>query len=1072
MKRKSLLVAFVLALLLVTLPGRSVLAFSDTAGHWAYKYIHHLKARNLVYGRTPEAFVPEGAVTRAEFASLLVRILGLKDQAEALQKGSSSFRDVKPSCWAKGSLEVCLELGIIPHDGSMNLHPEQGLSRLEAVLMLDKALALSGKNKAAFSDCQGLKEEELEALGRVAERALVSGFGDGTFRPHALLTRAQAAVLMENVLDYLGDRHHGEGILVDLNMNLRRAVLILGGERHNLDLGYDFMLISSQSPKELVLPLKCLFDLNEQGDLVWLEEVGGRNFQAFYFKAGEEKALGDTWQMTKEQSTPFLETNIAEAELGGSQPRLVEAASNAGLARGDPRASSAVINKETGAEDLKKKEGVQGRGVRVAVIDTGVDPGHPDLMANADGSSKIVEWVDLTKEGLVNLKKAPLVGGAVADSGYRFYLGQKVSQSGMVAYGFLPVTRLPVKVDFPDAAGILVVALDSQRSGIYDSVVLDTDGDWDLGEEKSIGLFSLYRQYGTLLTEEGRPFNYVVSSLDPRGGWVKLGFDASGHGTKVAGVLAANGLFEGVAPGCQLVVFKVGSGYEDMLGQVKTALALLAEYKVDVANLSLGFTGLTAKDKQELEGLVRDLTQKHGITVVVAAGNQGPGLGSMTLPAGVEGSISVGGYLTPSLWLVNYGWPVTSSTVWCFSGTGPDSWSRAPTLVAPVAATTTGARWQMDYLFDEGTSIAAPVVAGGAALLIEGARKNGLEVTPYLIDKALSQGAEGLPGYQACEVGHGAVNFWKAWEFLKDPRPLGESVEAALGEVPLRRGVPAWAYLKLSKTTPGEKRLELKNPCQWAVPGQEKVKVPGYAERTVSVAYRDLADPGLKSCFVAFDDPATKGVEAEALLAVAVPYVLSGDTRVQVKGTLPPAGYSRYYFQVPKGKGRLGLRITLPRDDKGSYQGRVRLYLSDPKGRLIYATPYAGAGYPESSSAEYLEVVVNDPLPGIWEGVVYSSVTLSQYGLSSSSYQMEVFLAAWQEEEKAGGRYLVTGVKQATPPAVKGSVTLHFWDAVSKLPAQGWAGIEGVLYPIKEGKISIDPAAILGRPRLEISLYA
>ena len=68
-------------------------------------------------------------------------------------------------------------------------------------------------------------------------------------------------------------------------------------------------------------------------------------------------------------------------------------------------------------------------------------------------------------------------------------------------------------------------------------------------------------EYASLLTQEGKPFNFVISYISPAGNYVKLGFDAVGHGTKVGGVLAGNGLVQGTAPGAELVAIKVFDGY-------------------------------------------------------------------------------------------------------------------------------------------------------------------------------------------------------------------------------------------------------------------------------------------------------------------------------------------------------------------------------------------------------------------------------------------------------------------------------------------------------------------------------
>lgn len=141
-------------------------------------------------------------------------------------------------------------------------------------------------------------------------------------------------------------------------------------------------------------------------------------------------------------------------------------------------------------------------------------------------------------------------------------------------------------------------------------------------------------------------------------GYPNGGEDGHGHGTHVAGAIAANGRVMGVGPGLGLASYRIfdptGQGTVDVLAQ---AIVAAAEDGVDVINLSIG--GYVNKaDKQSLaEYLILkkavDYAVKREVTVVAAAGNDGFNLRKKThlvpslrgqivaIPAGIPGVIGV-----------------------------------------------------------------------------------------------------------------------------------------------------------------------------------------------------------------------------------------------------------------------------------------------------------------------------------------------------------------------------------------------------------------------------------------------
>jgi serine protease AprX len=128
-------------------------------------------------------------------------------------------------------------------------------------------------------------------------------------------------------------------------------------------------------------------------------------------------------------------------------------------------------------------------------------------------------------------------------------------------------------------------------------------------------------------------------------------YDDLGHGTHIAGLIASGGaapgyMFQGVAPNANLLVFKVldknGAGStSSVIAAIEYVIAHRKALGVQIINLSLG-KPITAPAK--FDPLVQAVEQAsaNGLIVVVAAGNDGPGYGSINSPANAPSAVTVG----------------------------------------------------------------------------------------------------------------------------------------------------------------------------------------------------------------------------------------------------------------------------------------------------------------------------------------------------------------------------------------------------------------------------------------------
>ena len=118
----------------------------------------------------------------------------------------------------------------------------------------------------------------------------------------------------------------------------------------------------------------------------------------------------------------------------------------------------------------------------------------------------------------------------------------------------------------------------------------------------------------------------------------QLPLDTNGHGTQVAGVIAADGQIVGIAPKAKILAYKVSENGEGVSSDfIIRAIEKAIEDEADIINISLGVNKTNSKIDRAV-----NLALEKGIFVVTAAGNDGPGLKTIGSPGRNPGSVTVG----------------------------------------------------------------------------------------------------------------------------------------------------------------------------------------------------------------------------------------------------------------------------------------------------------------------------------------------------------------------------------------------------------------------------------------------
>ncbi|WP_269868478.1 S-layer homology domain-containing protein [Paenibacillus caseinilyticus] len=180
-------------------------SFGDISGHWAQNNIELLANKLVVDGVTDTTFEPERSITRAEFAALVVRSLGLQTMT-----GSSSFSDVKSGDWFSGTVNSAVYAKIIDGYEDGTFRPNATINREELAAMVVRALNYAGAKPAVtaseqstllakFSDSDEIVWAEAEVATAI-KSGIVDGLTDDTLGARDTATRAQAATMLKRLL--------------------------------------------------------------------------------------------------------------------------------------------------------------------------------------------------------------------------------------------------------------------------------------------------------------------------------------------------------------------------------------------------------------------------------------------------------------------------------------------------------------------------------------------------------------------------------------------------------------------------------------------------------------------------------------------------------------------------------------------------------------------------------------------------------------------------------------------------------------------------------------------------------
>ena len=704
-----------------------------------------------------------------------------------------------------------------------------------------------------------------------------------------------------------------------------------------------------------------------------------------------------------------------------------------------------------------------GRGVVIGILDTGVDLFTPELQnaKNMDGtpSRKIIDWVtfthplvdpDPTWVGMstqVTATAGVFTVGTVtytapADGSYRFgifnerhpnlggELGNDVNRDGNPA----------------GSSGLFAILWNTTSGEIW----VDTDQDNSFADQSAMRDYNINFDVGTFGTDkpatairETIPF---VVQTDGKNKFVNIGIVSGAHGTHVAGIAAGNdffgGAFDGAAPEAKIVsvrvcLFVAGCTARALVdGMVYAA----KQSNSDVINMSIGGLPFLNDGNNTRAILYNRLIEQSKVQMFISAGNSGPGMNTVGDPSVASLVMSVGSYIHKQTWHDNYGAnSVSNDGLHPFSSRGPrEDGGFKPNIVAPGAAVSTTPKWQPGapvggtyslppgYGMFNGTSMASPQAAGGAALLLSAAKQAGVQHQPAQLRQAINSSARYITRYGAAEQGNGLLSVGAAWALLQqklDPVTIESSVPVRTllsgGLVTPNTGVgihdregaaAGTTYTRtytFTRRSGGSKAITynatwvgndgtFSSPTTVSLPHNTPVSFPV----TVSPA-----TVGLHSALLNLDDPSTPGIDYQTMNAVMAATALnvSNNFKATVSGSAErtDTNSSRHFFAVPPGTSLIRVTATVT-------AGRMRMLRQHPFGFSFDNTSttlscIAGAacqaGQPAGTVQRSFVPTSSLPAAGVWEVTMDATRTaatpISTYDVTVEAFGVSLAPTSW-----------------------------------------------------------------------------
>jgi len=626
-----------------------------------------------------------------------------------------------------------------------------------------------------------------------------------------------------------------------------------------------------------------------------------------------------------------------------------------------------------------------GRGVLIAILDSGVDPGVPGLTVTSTGAPKVIELRDFSAEGRVALTAFPAPTDREMKGAAR--IGRLTTATTWYRGVFreLPLGRPPagdVNGNGRNTDEFPVVVVRASDGWV---AFIDTNRDGSFEDEMPLHDYRQGREmiaFGTKPLTIVANFSQVVADSSPV---LDLFFDTSGHGTHVAGIAAGYNLFDvagfsGVAPGAQIIGLKIANnarGGVSVHASMMRAIDYAARYAAQrnlplVLNMSFG-VGNEHEGRAVIDSIVDAFLLAHPEAVfAISAGNDGPGWSTLGFPGSADLAMTVGA-VYPGVFTAppQQGAPPARDVLGWFSSRGGEL--AKPDIVTPGVAFSSVPRWDTGNEIKPGTSMSSPHAAGLAACLVSALTQEGRRATSADVVQALRMSGRQLSGARVIDDGAGMPVLETAYQWLEGGHQGSiYAVKASSGVTAAFRrngfagpedSVETFTVRHMGGLRAAEFVLRANAP--WLSVDDSVDAAPRATQIAVTYNRSALTAPGIYVGTVVALNPRdpVAGPLFTLVNTVIVPTDLTTNALFDERRAVGPGAVQRYFLRVPEDNATLRASVTLP--DSQRQQATVRLY--EPNGAPARAAPNdIDIGELEPGSAT-ITVRAEDMIAGVYE---------------------------------------------------------------------------------------------------------
>jgi len=177
--------------------------FDDIINHWSQQYVEVMASRGIIKGLPGNIFGINYDITRADYVTLLVRMLGISATVE------TNFDDVLPEDYFYHTVGIAKKIGIVKNDENL-FRPRDPITREEMMMFTASALkyvvpetSVSNYDMLSqFSDVSLISPEALESAAILVEKKIIVGAG-GKLMPKEKMTRAEAATVLYRLFNII-----------------------------------------------------------------------------------------------------------------------------------------------------------------------------------------------------------------------------------------------------------------------------------------------------------------------------------------------------------------------------------------------------------------------------------------------------------------------------------------------------------------------------------------------------------------------------------------------------------------------------------------------------------------------------------------------------------------------------------------------------------------------------------------------------------------------------------------------------------------------------------------------------